>query len=324
MMSLEIPIYPPPVGEAPIAGVAVDPKIGKLVLDSMVEVGVANLRLSPEQNDVLVELYSAGDGFFSQPLPTKENHETSDRKVGYRPHGAAYTGTDKGKMDPDPDANDSMLLGRAEAPIPGQDDPKAARLLSAMRDFRDLIAAPTVEAVHAALADRYGYPYARPFRKGSVTQINSYCLSDERHAVGTEDIPLKDPEAPQAQGPHEDGVEITVLSSNYFGLAGRTRNGLYVPVSHGESRKRAVSVFGSRVLAEATGGDVPPFIHRAFNFLSPEKRDFRRLTMTYFSSPDVTKGVPVPAYVGGHDISDKIREGTEQFGIGSDFTGVPD
>ncbi|HEY8998880.1 MAG TPA: 2-oxoglutarate and iron-dependent oxygenase domain-containing protein [Candidatus Saccharimonadales bacterium] len=313
----EVPTYPPAEFSAPKAD-SIDVALGTAVLDVMREVGFVNLRLDPEQNEVMEELFAASQGFFAQPLADRMRHidEPSHRAVGYRPHGAAYTG-ERMKLD----WNDSLItrrLGGKEVSIPGDDDPKIARLITAMGSFRDLIAAPAVRTVDAALAVYYDYMHDIPSDEGSVVQINDYCLSDERGESGVEDIPLDSPEEPELQGEHEDGVRITVLSSNWHGLVGRTNNGLYVPINHGSKGKRAVSVFAGGVLEESTAGEIRAFRHKAYNYMTPES-DARRFVPTYFSSPDVHPGVVIPAYKGDADVAASAEEATKQFGIGENF-----
>lgn len=313
----ELPIYPPAELDAPRVG-PIDTALGMMALEAMRNIGFVNLHLDLEQNDVMEELFAASQTFFSQPLAVRMSHidELSGRAVGYRPHGAAYTG-ERMKLD----WNDSFItrkLGGEEVSIPGDDDRKVARLITAMGGFRDLVAGPTVQTIDAALAEWYDYDHEIPFDEGSIVQVNDYCLGDERDEVGIKNIPLDGPEVAEFQGEHGDGCRLTVLSSNWHGLVGRTNTGLYIPISHGGKHGRAVSVFGSEVLEDATAGEIRTFRHKAYNYMTPDSKA-RRFVPTFFSSPNVPSNGGIPPYKGDTDVAASARRATEQFGIGEDF-----
>lgn len=261
------------------------------VLDQILTSGVATVRLSGAEAELLAGLYRESGAFFALDAERKLRYGVPNRNTGYRPHGYAHAGyPDK------PDLNDSFLYWRNRSePVPNQEE--IAPFLAAFEGWR-AVAARIVSDLINSLRERYGYEPQLPFEDASVLQVNSFGAPTEEELL---------------QQPHEDAVLLTVISTSAPGLE-EVIGDISKPL---EFAPDEVLVMPGSVLTEMTGGEIPPLYHLARNHGVVDRK-----SIMYFVSPDTANFIEpfvVNDYNRSMDIRDRVLNKPQTFGLSEDF-----
>ncbi|HVY98754.1 MAG TPA: 2OG-Fe(II) oxygenase family protein [Dongiaceae bacterium] len=238
----------------------VDNPVGLSIVDELITLGHAKLRIGRDIQDQIERTFDTARGFYARPLSEKRNFALPAFVEGYRDIGLEYS------QQPDrPDLTESFSLwNRNRARTEEAGWPATCPLHTEMRQTIDMLT-PLVSGLFQSMADRWAPGTSAPLvKRASYLQVNYYEPAQHKREM--------------LQDGHEDGHLITVVTATGPGLEIDTGDG-YRPVKLGADE---MLLMPGSLLELMTGGMIPALYHQVKNSFLKEPR----YSMMYFVNPE--------------------------------------